>query len=181
MAFIATRSFHDWHLALNHLNSNSLKRLASMVHGMNFKDTIHNDCIACMTGKAKRGKHPTSYNNPTRIGELIQGDWVDMKTVGLNGETVSLHLLDHKSSKSFVYQLRSKADIQKTLQEFLEYVETHCDGKRVKTLLLDQGSNFTSNEISSYCSEKGINLQFAPVDTPQAIGATERLHQNFIL
>jgi hypothetical protein len=53
MASIATRSFHDWHLALNHLNSNSLKRLASMVHGMNFKDKIHNDCIACMTGNLK--------------------------------------------------------------------------------------------------------------------------------
>jgi transposase InsO family protein len=71
--------------------------------------------------------------------------------------------------------LTSKTQIQSQTIELLTYIETHV-GRPVSKLLLDQGSNFTSNEVVDYFRQRGIDWSFSPVDTPQSNGKSERLH-----
>lgn len=175
MSVLPKRTMQEWHLATNHLHSRALKRMPQMVDGMVLGDRKECDCIACIVGKAKKDPHPRSKHVVNRLGERISGDWIEGLTPGLNGETGSLHLIDSCSKKSFVYQFCHKDEIQAKVLHFCAYIETHT-GRPIGLLLLDQGSNFTCNELSKYCLEKGIDLQFSPVDTPSQNSNPERLH-----
>ena len=110
---------------------------------------------------------------------MISGDWQDKLTPGINGETISLQLMDWASRKSWAFQLKRKSEIQDTVINLLNIIKTQL-GHPVKTLFLDQGTNFTSRAISDYCKQEGIYLTFLPVDTKELMGRIERLHRTHL-
>ena len=175
MTRLPSRTIEDWHLATNHLHSRAIKQMSKMVDGMVLTTSNLCDCVACIVGKAKQSGHPISNHVVSRIGERICADWIEGLTPGINGETGSLHVLDAASKKSFVFQFKRKSEIAQLLINVCRRIETHL-GRPVGTLLLDQGSGFTSTAVRAYCSSRGINLQYSPVDTPQQNAGPERLH-----
>jgi hypothetical protein len=179
MTKTTTRSTHDWHLATNHLNTAYLKRMGKMVDGMHFSDHNECDCETCKLGKAKRDSYKSSKNEVNRIGEVISGDWVEKLQPGINGETISLQLIDWYSRKAWTYQLSTKEHIQGYVIDLLKEINTYT-GRPVTTLLLDQGSNFTSNALKEFCKDTGTKLHYSPVDTPEPNGRVERLHATLV-
>jgi transposase InsO family protein len=172
-----SRTLYEWHLALNHMNYPALLKMSTMIDGMKITDKLQRHCDACHLSKANAIAHPNQINRTfSRIGEQVNADWIEGLTTGIKGEQYSLHFYDRFSNKSFVYNLKSKTEIQQACIALCEHFKTHT-GRPIGLLMFDQGSNFTANELVQYCTQEGIKLEFSPTDNPSYNPTAERLHR----
>lgn len=124
----------------------SLLEMEKMVNVMAFSSQDKCDGEACFAGKAVKDPHKSSTNIVADIGDVISGDWQDKLSTAMKGETISLQLMDWASRKSWSFQLRKKNEFQATVISLITAIKTYLGGP-VKTLFLDQGTNFTSHII----------------------------------
>jgi hypothetical protein len=153
---VPRRSLSNWHLSTNHLHSRAMLRMATMVDGMKLSDRKITDCVPCIVGKAHDDPHPRSTRKLSRCGQILSADWIESLPRGLG---ISLQVIDWYSGKSFVFQLSSKTQIQMTMINLMHYIKTHT-GRSVGLLLMDQGSQFTTNELRDYCVSGGTDINF---------------------
>jgi hypothetical protein len=99
-----------WHQRFGHLNMASLKKLETMVNGMNLKEvTLYHVCEACIKGKHQR----TSFlkDETTRVSkflELVHSNVCEsMKTTSC-GAQYFVTFVDDFSRKTHVYLLKAK-------------------------------------------------------------------------
>lgn len=118
------RTLLDWHIALNHLNFASLKKLSTMVDGMEISNpTEILDCEACHMGKAKQRSFTPTSNTPTRKGELISSDVWHSPTPTSEGLRYYILFTDHFSKYRWIYFMKSRAEIPDIVIQFLTRAE----------------------------------------------------------
>ena len=82
-----------------------------------------------------------------------------MRTKGLEGELYFMLLIVDYTRMTWVYFLKKKSKAFECFKIFKEMVENETDLK-IKTQRVDNGGEFTSNELWNYCEEHGIKRQF---------------------
>ena len=82
-------------------------------------------------------------------------------------------LIDHYTRMTWVCFLKKKLESFECFKIFKEMVENDIDLK-IRTLRLDNGGEFTSNEFCNYCEKHGIKSKFSASRTPQQKGVLER-------
>jgi len=75
-----------------------------------------------------------------------------------------------------MYLLKTKDEVFDNFQEFKAEVEK-LTSKNIKTLRSDNGGEYTSKELVSFCKEVGIRRELIFPHNPQQNGVVERKHR----
>ena len=101
-----------------------------------------------------------------------------MRTKGLEGDSYLMLLVDDYTRMTWVCFLKKKSEAFEHFVMFKEMVENETDLK-IKMLRSNNGGEFTSNELWSYCEEQGIRRQFSATRTPQQNSVVELKNKNY--
>ena len=173
-----------WHRRFGHLGIQSMKRLIreDMVAGM--QCDMARDigvCEACAEGKLHRLKFPTGGGNRAKAAlDLVHSDVCGkVSTKSLSGSEYFLTFIDDKTRYTWVYILKSKADVFRRFLEWKALVENSM-GRKLKTLRTDNGGEFTSAEFERHLQENGIRHQTTTPKTPEQNGVAERMNRTVV-
>ena len=97
-----------------------------------------------------------------------------MSVATFSGKRYFVTFIDDKSRYCMVYLLKNKSEVATKFAEFVALAETQT-GKQVKTLLSDNGGEYTSGTLAKFCADRGILQKFTPPYTPQLNGVAERM------
>ena len=79
----------------------------------------------------------------------------------------------------WVYFLSQKSEAFSIFIQFKALAQKQS-GKELKILRTDRGGEFTSNQFSAYCKEKGIRRQLTVRHTPQQNDVAERKNRTIV-
>ena len=96
-----------------------------------------------------------------------------MSSRSLSGYVYYVSFIDGFSCKTWIYFLKSKDDVFSKFKEIKSLVENHTE-KKIKTLRLDNGGEFTSEEFKELCREFGIKRELSTDYNPQQNGVAEQ-------
>jgi transposase InsO family protein len=96
-----------------------------------------------------------------------------MPVKSLGGSLYYVTFIDDFSRKTWLYLLKTKDEVFSKFQEFKAEVENLTD-KKIKTIRSDNGGEYTSKELVSFCKEAGIRRELIVPHNPQQNGVAER-------
>ena len=98
--------------------------------------------------------------------ELIHSDVCDpIPSTHLSEYVYYVKFIDDYSCKTWVYILKSKYEMFGKFTEFKALVE-NLSKRKIKTLRLDNGGKYTSNEFGNFCKDleikRGVTTPYNP-------------------
>ncbi len=171
-----------WHQRLGHLNMASLKKLESMVNGMNLNEVpLHHVCEACIEGKHQKISFPKDEaRRASKLLELVHSDVCGpMKTTSRGGARYFVTFINNFSRKTHVYLLKAKGEVFDKLKAYKALVENQT-GMKIKTLRSDKGGEFVSKKFDDFLHECGIERQTSAPYTPQQNRVAERANRTIM-
>jgi len=134
----------------------------------------------CLRAKQTRNPFPLSENKAKNCFDLIHYDIEGPYHVkSFSGVQYFLTILDDASQRVWVYLMTNKREALKLLIDFCAMVNMQFDAN-VKTIMSDNGAEFTSNPMRKFYREKGISHETSYIDTPQQNGRVERKHRHIL-
>jgi hypothetical protein len=150
-----------------------------MVEGIPKLQSTHEGiCKGCALGKNIKKPFPSNNNRSKDILDLIHSNFcipMPVKSLG-----VSLHyviFIDDYSRKTWLYLLKTKDGVFRKFQEFKEKIE-NLTNKKIKTLRIDNGGEYTSKEFISFCKSTGNRRELIVPHNPQQNGVAERKNRS---
>lgn len=172
-----------WHLRLNHLNLQSLQKLATSgkyPQLSNIQSSDSHKCIGCALGKQHRLPYTSSLKDwNTEPLELVHTDLVgpiSVPAVGQEGRKYLLTIVDDSTRKSSIYFLQQKSEVPHTLAKWKNLVENQSRNK-VKTIRSDNGGEFLNKHLNQMLMENGISQELTIPYSPEQNGVAERFHR----
>ena len=83
-------------------------------------------------------------------------------------------IIDQFKMWSAVFLFKAKSDVVDSLQLYNQHTVIPS-GYRLGRVKGDRGGEFTGNAFRQYWREVGVRLEFAATNTPQEIGANDRV------
>lgn len=150
-----------------HLMGLRLLRDKNMVKGLPKIDDIKL-CQGCVYGKQTRKSFPVGKSwRASSCLELLHADLCGtMQTTSLGGSKYFLLSTDDYTRMSWMYFLNSKDQTFEKFKSFKALVETQSDCC-IKILCTDNGREFVSNKLNSFCEEYGIHRESIIPYTPE--------------
>ncbi|GAA0153968.1 hypothetical protein LIER_12079 [Lithospermum erythrorhizon] len=99
--------------------------------------------------------------------------------MSLGGAKYFVSFIDDFSKRCWVYPIKRKADVFETFKAFKVRLELES-GKKIKCLRIDNGGEYTSNEIVEFCKYACIKRQFTTAYTPQQNGVAEWMNKTLL-
>jgi hypothetical protein len=178
MTVIKNSSIDLWHWRLGHLSYRILHNLAKNVPFISCSNNPA--CEICPQAKQGRLPFSSSSINTNRPFALIHCDiWGSFSQQSLNGSRYFLTIVDDFSRCTWVYLMHVKSETKTILQSFFSMVKTQFNSC-IQQVRSDNGSEFLSNDMQKYFSERGIIHQRSCVGTPQQNGVVERKHRHIL-
>jgi transposase InsO family protein len=100
-------------------------------------------------------------------------------STSLSGYVYYVSFIDDYSRKNWVYFLKSKYEVLEKFKEFKALVE-NLPERKIKTLRLDNGGEYTSNEFGIFCRDVGIKRELTTPYNPQQNGVVERKNRTIM-
>jgi hypothetical protein len=153
---------HFWHKKLGHPNSNVLTHL--MKHGYlgnkNSFSIEFLDCSSCKLGKSKALSFPSHGSRASKCFEIIHTDvWGVSPVISHAQYKYFVTFIDDFSRFTWIYFLRSKADVFLTFQAFVVFVENQFSA-HIKILRFDSGGgNMCPKNFRNISKTKGFSLK----------------------
>ena len=101
-----------------------------------------------------------------------------MPTLSLGGYSYYIIFIDDYSRKTWIFFLKIK-ESNEVLSKFKELVENQTS-KKIKTLRLDNGGEYTSKKFKSFCTSIGIKREYTVPYNPQQNGVAERKNRTIV-
>ncbi|KAL8104982.1 hypothetical protein AgCh_028950 [Apium graveolens] len=167
-----------WHKRLGHMSEKGMKLLTSKGKIPELKNVEVGLCEPCVLGKQKRVTFAKSGRTPkAKKLELVHTDVYGPTIVAsLGGSRYYVTFIDDSTRKAWVYFLKNKSDVFATFKKWKTEVENQT-GLKVKSLMSDNGGEYSSDEFKSYCAEFGIRMIKTIPETPQQNGIAERMNR----
>lgn len=168
-----------WHQRLGHLNWTTLSALSRKNNSMPFIPVPNNSvmCLPCLAGKQFRSSLPDSA---TKIAEqplaLVHTDLCGPFLPSLGGAKYFMTFTDDRSRLSSLYFLLSKDQAYEAVVDFKKAAELET-GHKWLAWRPDNAGELSSNRISTFLSDNGIQLVPPPAHTPALNGVSERLNR----
>lgn len=107
-----------------------------------------------------------------------QADLVDMGKYAAMNKRYIFTLIDGFSRKAFAVAMKNKNEtsILKNFEKLLSKVK--ADGKTIKLLQTDNGSEFIDKQFKDYLKKNNIKQHLSQAGAPQSNGLIERFNQN---
>ena len=165
---------------LGHTNFKYIKTLCKekLVYGMpNELEIDSMKCITCIENKI----HNHLFNNDrSKAQEILDIVHTDVNgpqsTVGNCGERYFVTFTDDYSKFVKVYPIKTKDQVYDCIVKYINEVE-NLSGKRVKTIRLDNGTEYKNIKFFEFIKQKGITVDFCPPYVHQLNGTSERLNR----
>nr|KYP54541.1 Retrovirus-related Pol polyprotein from transposon TNT 1-94 [Cajanus cajan] len=151
-----------WHFRFGHPSSERLQALKQTYPAIDFDKNFV--CETCHRAKQKRFSFPNSESHSSSPFNLIHVDiWGPCNIPSMQGHKYFLTVVDDFTRFVWVFLMRSKAETQSTLKNFILHVERQFNVK-VKMVRSDNGSEFI---MQRFYDETGIIHQTSCIETPQ--------------
>jgi hypothetical protein len=138
------------------------------------------DCSSCKLGKSKALSFPSHGSRASKCFEIIHTDvWGVSPVISHAQYKYFVTFIDDFSRFTWIYFLRSKADVFSTFQAFVVFVENQFSA-HIKILRSDSGGEYVSKEFQEYLKNKGILSQRSCPYTPQQNGVAERKNRHLL-
>jgi len=146
-----------------------------MVKGIsNIKEDREGVCKGCALGKNIRKPFTSSDRRSKEILDLIHSYVCRlMSNKYLGGHINYVTFVYDHSRKTWLYLLKTKDEVFENFKEFRYEVKTLIE-RKIKTFRSDNGGEYTSKELISYCKEEGIKRDPIVPYNPKKNGVTER-------
>ncbi|KMQ86283.1 retrovirus-related pol polyprotein from transposon tnt 1-94 [Lasius niger] len=176
-------SLRLWHECLGHVNNQTIKDLIrrGMITGAKLTDIDNFFCEACQYGKIHRLPFKKKeVNRVTDVGEMFHADVCGpMSTESLSGARFYFLLKDDRSACRHVFFIRHKSDVFEKFKEFEKMVSNKFN-RRMRTLRVDNGTEFINKPMKDYLSNCGIKLETTAPSTPEQNGKSERENRSIV-
>lgn len=171
-----------WHKRMGHVSHSRLLQMKEMhlAEGLPSLEKKLQDCKACHFGKQNRLPFPQSTWRAQAKLQLIHTDLAGpFPEPSLNGSRYYILFIDDFTRMSWIYFLKSKAEVKDTFWNFKQWVENQSRCK-IQMIRSDNGSEYTSLNFSKLCTEAGIEHQLTAPYTPQQNGVCERKNRTVL-
>ena len=173
-----------WHKRLSHLNFKNINKLSKgeLVSGLpSLTYTKPKPCSACEKGKQHKTSFPSkqAFSITEPFFMLHMDLFGPVATASIGGSKYALVLVDEFSRYTWVFFLRAKSEAAEEIICFIKKMEV-LNGKLVRSLRSDHGTEFRNQTLESFCEEKGISQNFSAPRTPQQNGVAERRNRTLI-
>lgn len=174
-----------WHRRYGHLGERNLSYLIKngMVKGLNEsggnKSTIV--CEACVAAKQTRNPFTLQEERQSsRVLELVHSDVCGPVTpAGWNGQKFFVIFIDDWSRFTMVYLIHTKDEVVRRFEEY-EAQMTAKFGVKISRFRSDNGGEYTCKEMRTFCSRKGIKMEFTVPYCPEQNGTSERMNRTLV-
>lgn len=139
-------------------------------------------CNTCDLAKSHRIPHTFSRLKSTHVLENIHLDLSGIiRTPSLCGAYYYILFTDDYTRYRYVSFLCSKSaeDVHLKVSQFIALVERQ-QGRQVKKITLDNGSEFINDTMSPACEKLGIYLRTTAAYTPEENGLAERSNRTIV-
>ena len=173
---LRTESAALWHRRIGHKNTRSMdilrKEKGNRVEYTGDLPT----CEVCALGKsAKQAHRKRASYDVSRPFQLVTTDGMGpLSPPALGGFRYVGKFLDQLTKWNEVFLLKEKNSAVDAVQLYNQAVVIPS-GLRLERLRADKGGENTGAAFRKYCLDVGIKLEFVSTNTPQQIGANERL------
>ncbi|UYV76882.1 K02A2.6-like, partial [Cordylochernes scorpioides] len=173
----------EWHRKLGHIRMQNLRKLESLVDGMelNKLENQENDvCEICIMAKQTRKSFGNERSRATRPLEIVHTDLCGpIEPLTHDNKKYIMTFLDDYTHFCYVYLLSNKYEAKEYIKEYVNEVERFLNVK-VSKLRCDNGGEYANTQVKEWCKMKGIILDFTIPYTPQLNGKAERLNRTLI-
>ncbi|UYV80232.1 K02A2.6-like, partial [Cordylochernes scorpioides] len=173
----------EWHRKLGHIGMQNLRKLESLVDGMelNKLEKQENDvCEICIMAKQTRNSFGNERSRATRPWEIVHTDLCGpIEPLTHDNKKYIMTFLDDYTHFCYVYLLSNKYEAKEYIKEYVNEVERFLNAK-VSKLRCDNGGEYANTQVKEWCKMKGIILDFTIPNTPQLNGKAERLNRTLI-
>ncbi|UYV79748.1 FHDC1 [Cordylochernes scorpioides] len=173
----------EWHRKLGHIGMQNLRKLESLVDGMelNKLEKLENDvCEICIMAKQTRKSFGNERSRATRPLEIVHTDLCGpIEPLTHDNKKYIMTFLDDYTHFCYVYLLSNKYETKEYIKEYVDEVERFLNAK-VSKLRCDNGGEYANTQVKEWCKMKGIILDFTIPYTPQLNGKAERLNRTLI-
>ena len=138
-------------------------------------------CESCQLGKHTRRPYPPRIpNRVSTLFALVHSDvWGPCPTKSPFGFQYFITFIDDYSRATWVYLLKSRAEVYSIFCEFHSYVKTQFQ-TTIKTLRTDNAQEYLSIDFSTYLKSNGIIHESSCAYTPQQNGVAERKNRHIL-
>ena len=171
-----------WHLRFGHIGEKGLRTLKNknLVEGLNDCNLEFDFCEHCVYGKQNRVQFYSSSHKSSDVLDLIHSDvFGPVKVPSISKSVFFVSFIDDYSRRTWIYFLKSKAQVFSRFKEFKALVENQTS-KKIKCLRTDNGGEFCSTEFEQFCKEQGIERHKTTPYTPQQNGVVERMNRTLM-
>jgi transposase InsO family protein len=135
-------------------------------------------CVGCQYGKAHQLPYEESKFKAKKPLELVNSDVFGlMKQAFISGMRYMMTFINDFSRYVWVYFQKEKSETFSKFQEFKSAAEAEI-GEKIRSLRIDNGGEYTSDEFFNYLLEHRIHHQFTCANTPQQNGVAERKNRH---
>jgi len=175
----------EWHCRLGHPNLNYMKRMLKLVNGMNVEYTtvcekLIEKCEICIKAKQTRLPFSEERKRANRPLQIIHTDICGpIEPPTWDGKKYLMTILDDYTHFIVVKLLSTKGEAFECLKEYILEAEAEKNLK-VSKIRCDNGGEYVSHQLKSWCKNRGIGLDYTIPHTPQHNGKAERLNRTII-
>lgn len=149
----------------------------NMVVGMKDVSDKINFCEVCVKGKQTRqsfsNNRPATKRPLERVHTDVFGPF-DVETY--DGSKYFVSFMDDYSHMAVIYLMKSKSEVFDKLQEYHAMATSHF-GSKMTRLRCDNGGEYQSSNLKSFCKQKGIIIEYISPYNPESNGVAERLNR----
>ena len=173
---------YTWHYKLGHIGIEPLIRILKSLDIKVNKEEIDefklNNCPICQHSKSRKIINKVSRNiKEFKVLDRIYSDIGGPIAKSYDNYRYYITFLDRASKYLAVTLLKTKDEAHHAFNNFKALVENqNGNGKRIKELFTDQGTEYTNKRFQISLNEYGIIHSVTPAHTQEPRGAIERIN-----
>ncbi|KAE9268949.1 hypothetical protein PF008_g30991 [Phytophthora fragariae] len=165
------------HQRIGHVAMDTVKRLAHKFDvgvKLNANWLTTYECVACAEAKANRMTHARIEKRDSKPLQVLMMDVCSIKPATIGGCSMFLFVVDEATRFKWAFLMQHKSEATFHLKILMNRLRTQLREYKVERLWSDQGGEFLSTELETYCNEHGVELKTTNSYSPQQNGIVER-------
>ena len=168
-----------WHRRFGHASREAVKKaLAS--NSIVMGDVSTKVCDVCELSKQARKPFPVHDDHGNASSDVVCSDVLGPVTpASRSGCTYAVTFIMMKTRFVKVYPIMRKSDVLAKFIEFRQYMQTQT-GVSVRAIRSDNGGEYASRDMKSYCVANNVRQEFTIPHNPQQNGMAERANRTLV-
>lgn len=185
-AYLAKVDLNSLHNRIGHMSVGNVMELRknNMILDGEILDKITKSKISCEPCiLAKQTRTPFNKNKDKshiiRPLQVVHSDICTMPVTSNLQHKYFATFIDQYTHYTCVYLLKEKSELFEKFKDYVGKSEVNFN-KKIQFLYIDNGTEYLSNAMKSFCSDKGITYHLTVPHTPQLNGVSERMNRTIL-